>query len=61
VLVTIISVAGYLLLLPSIGQLGAALVMTISNVLGNSLVIEKTFKRLHQEENFDLIADGDQA
>jgi len=61
VLVTIISVVGYLLLLPRIGQLGAAMVMTFGNVLGNSLVIGKTFKRLRQEEIFDLIADGDPA
>lgn len=60
VLVTIISVAGYFLLLPAIGHLGAALVMTVGNVLGNSLVIGKTFSRLRQEETLDL-ATGEHA
>jgi len=55
VLVTIISVIGYLFLLPSIGQLGAAIVMTIGNVFGNSLVIGKTFRKLHEKEKYDMI------
>jgi O-antigen/teichoic acid export membrane protein len=60
-LVTVVSVIGYILLLPSMGHLGAALIMTIGNVLGNSLVVYRACGRLRHEEKLEDLNEGAQA
>ena len=51
ILVTIVSVIGYILLLPSLGHIGAAIMLSIANILGNSLVVQKVFRMIKQAES----------
>ena len=50
ILVTIVSVIGYILLLPSLGHIGAAIMLSVANILGNSLVVQKVFRMIKQAE-----------
>jgi len=51
ILVTIVSVIGYILLLPSLGHIGAAIMLSVANILGNSLVVQKVFRMIKQAES----------
>lgn len=50
-LVTIVSVAGLVTLLPRFGFIGSALVLSIGSLLGNSLVVLKTRSELRRQES----------
>lgn len=49
-LVTLISVIGLVTLLPKFGFIGSAIVLTVGNLLGNSLVVLKARHELHHQE-----------
>jgi O-antigen/teichoic acid export membrane protein len=50
-LVTIVSIIGLVTLLPRFGFIGSALVLSVGNLLGNSLVVLKTRSELIRQEN----------
>lgn len=57
VVVTIVTVIGYIILIPLIGHLGAAIMMSIANLLGNSFVVAKVMKKVHYLELNQLEQD----
>lgn len=61
VLVALITIAGYFVLLPMIGYMGAAILLAIGNVLGNSLVVLKVRSRLRHEEKLKVLEQGIEA
>ena len=50
-LVTLVSVIGLVSLLPRLGFIGSALMLSVSSLLGNSLVVLKVRSELHHQEN----------
>jgi O-antigen/teichoic acid export membrane protein len=54
VLVTIVTVVGFIFLLPTLGFIGASLLMSIGNVLGNTLVVMKPYSQIKLEQKLDI-------
>jgi len=60
-LVTIVSVAGLIALLPRFGFIGSALVLSIGSLMGNSLVVIKTRSELSRQESLFPTPQADPA